>query len=383
MPAKRTILVSGMVAADPRQGGATWAVLQYVLGFRQLGHEVYLVDPVSPKALRPSGVDLSDSDNARYFGQVVNEFDLASRSALLCGTNGATCGLSYEQLQSVARRADVLINISGLLTDENLLKPIPIRVYLDLDPAFNQLWNTQGLEMRFAGHTHFVTIGTRIGQSDCSVPTCGLEWLKTLQPIALDYWPKVQGCSSSDFTTVGNWRGYGSITHEGVHYGQKAHSLRQFFELPSQTQENFILALSIHRDETKDLAALARNGWHLVDPAQVAGSPGRYQHFIQQSKAEFGIAKSGYVVSRCGWFSDRSICYLASGRPVIAQETGFSRHLPSGEGLFAFNTSGDVLRAVDELRTDYPKQASRARAIAEEYFDSAKVLPKLLQQVGA
>jgi len=127
---------------------------------------------------------------------------------------------------------------------------------------------------------------------------------------------------------------------------------------------------------------LARHGWRLVDPLQVADTPGAYQQFIQQSKAEFGIAKSGYVVSRCGWFSDRSVCYLASGRPVIAQETGFSRNLPVGEGLFAFSTCDEVVRAAEAVRTDFRKQSTRARAIAEEYFDSAKVLPKLLQALG-
>jgi hypothetical protein len=384
MAGTRTILVSGMIAADPWQGGATWAVLQYVLGFRQLGHEVYFVEPVSAKALRPTCTLLAGSDNAQYFSQVVNDFDLTDHSALLADHGEEAFGLSYQQLEKIARRADVLINISGMLTDENLLKSIPIRVYLDLDPAFNQLWNgAQGLNMRYAGHTHFVTIGMQLGEPGCSVPTCGLTWLKTLQPIALSYWPPEKQITYDGFTTVGNWRGYGSIEHEGVLYGQKAHSLRQFFDLPALTRESFVLALSIHPEETRDLAALAKNGWRLVDPLQVARNPAAYQKFIQQSRAEFGIAKSGYAVSRCGWFSDRSVCYLASGRPVIAQETGFSRYLPTGEGLFAFNNGEDFVSATEEMRVDYPKHSARARAIAEEYFDSAKVLPKLLQQVGA
>jgi hypothetical protein len=270
-----------------------------------------------------------------------------------------------------------------MLTDENLLKSIPIRVYLDLDPAFNQLWNEEGVDMRFAGHTHFVTIGLGIGEAGCLVPTCGLEWLKTLQPIVLEHWDPAERVDYDALTTVGNWRGYGSIEHEGMHFGQKAHSLREFFDLPAQTHESFVLALSIHPEETKDLTALAKNGWRLIDPTRVAGSPGAYREFVQASKAEFGIAKSGYVVSRSGWFSDRSVCYLASGRPVIAQETGFSRHLPTGEGLFAFTNSADVVQATEAVRADYKKQAAKARSLAEEYFDSAKVLPKLLQQIGA
>jgi hypothetical protein len=384
MAGTRTILVSGMIAADPWQGGATWAVLQYLLGFRQLGHEVYFVEPVSAKALRPGGAALAGSANAKYFNQVINEFELTGRSALLVERSEETFGLSYQQLQDIAGRADVLINISGMLTDENLLKSIPTRVYLDLDPAFNQLWHSvQGLNMRYAGHTHFVTIGMQIGEPGCPVPTCGLTWLKTMQPIVLSYWPAEDKITYPAFTTVGHWRGYGSIEHDGVLYGQKAHSLRQFFDLPALTRESFVLALSIHPDETRDLSALAQNGWRLVDPSRVACSPGAYREFIQQSRAEFGIAKSGYAVSRCGWFSDRSVCYLASGRPVIAQETGFSRYLPTGEGLFAFKDSEDFVRATEQVGAHYRKHAARARAIAEEYFDSAKVLPKLLQQIGA
>jgi len=384
MPKKGTILVGGMIAADPHQGGATWAVLQYVLGLRQLGHEVYLLEPISTKALRPTGQGLSSSENANYFTGVVNEFDLVDHSALLIEGTKETWGLSYEKLEKVAGRADVLINISGMLTEESLLKSIPIRVYLDLDPAFNQLWNAvEQVDMRFAGHTHFVTIGLEIGEPGCSIPTCGLTWLKIVQPIVLEHWQTGRPVRYDAFTTVGNWRGYGSIEHEGVHFRQKAHSLRQFLELPTLTHENFVLALSIHPRETKDLVALAKHGWRLIDPVQVAGSPGAYRDFIQTSKAEFGIAKSGYVASHCGWFSDRSVCYLASGRPVIAQETGFSNYLPTGEGLFAFTNSEDVMNAAEALRADYKKQAAKARSLAEEYFDSAKVLPKLLGQIGA
>ena len=381
---KRTILVSGMVAADPWQGGATWAVLQYILGLRQLGHQVYFIEPISAKALRPAGTKLASSENADYFSSVISEFDLLEHAAMLAENSKETCGLGYDRLETIARRADVLLNISGMLTDENLLKSIPIRVYLDIDPAFNQLWSAvEGVDMRFAGHTHFVTIGLGIGEAECLVPTCGLTWIKTLQPIVLDYWESAGQVTYDAFTTVGNWRGYGSIEHEGLHFGQKAHSLRQFFDLPAQTHERFVLALSIHPDETKDLAALAKSGWHLIDPAKVAGSPGTYREFIQASKAEFGIAKSGYVVSNCGWFSDRSVCYLASGRPVIAQETGFSSYLPTGEGLFAFTNTEDVVHAVEQLRADYKRHAIRARSLAQEHFDSAKVLPKLLQQIGA
>ena len=387
MPAKLTILLSGMIAGDPYQGGATWAVLQYWLGLRRLGHDVYFVEPIAESALQPPKYQIPNSKtkiierslNAEYFKQVAAQFGLEGYGTLLMGTE--TVGLAYDELRQLARNADVLINISGMLTDPALVEPISRRVYLDLDPAFNQLWHAvQGIDMRFAGHTHFVTIGLAIGTPECSVPTCGYEWIKTLQPIVLEHWPLAENINYG-FTTVGNWRGYGSIEHEGTLYGQKAHSLRRFFELPMQARERFMPALAIHANEERDLEALHKNGWTLLDPAEVAATPDDYRQFIQRSKAELGIAKSGYVVSRCGWFSDRSVCYLASGKPVLAQETGFSRFLPTGEGLLAFNDTGDVLAAIDRINADYRRHARAARRIAEEHFESDHVLAQLLEEI--
>ena len=381
---KLTILLGGMIATIPQHGGATWAVLQYLLGFKRLGHDVYFVEPLDPAALRPSGATLADSANATYFRQVITDFGLEQTSALLSPGTEQTVGMSYRQLQEVVSRADVLVNISGMLTDQALTEHIPLRVYVDLDPAFTQLWHTaQGIDMRFAGHTHFVTIGLAMDQPGNVIPTCGLPWITTLQPLVLAYWPVAERITHNALTTVANWRGYSSVEYNGVVYGQKAHSLRQYITLPSLTDETFMLALAIHPDERKDLAALAGNGWHILDPAHVANTPASYQQFIQGSKAEFGIAKSGYVAAGCGWFSDRSICYLASGRPVIAQETGFSHFLPTGEGLFAFERSDEVLTGIEALRRDYTRHAQAARAIAEEYFDSDKVLARLLQRIGA
>ncbi len=379
-----TILLSGMIAADAQHGGATWAVLQYLLGFRRLGHDVYFIEPLAEAALRPAGAPLPPSANAVYFRQVMAAFGLEQTSALLLAGTQQTVGLPYAQLRQIAGRADVLVNISGMLTDASLTDGIPLRVYLDLDPAFTQLWHTaQGIDIRFAGHTHFVTIGQAIGQPDCTVPTCGLQWITTSQPVALEYWPVASAMTYDALTTIANWRGYGSIEYGGVFYGQKAHSLRQFITLPTLTEEKLMLALAIHPDEADDLRAMASNGWCLLDPAQVAHTPASYRQFIQGSKAEFGIAKSGYVAAQCGWFSDRSICYLASGRPVIAQETGFTGFLPTGKGLFAFETIEEVLARIEELNHDYAHHARAARAIAKDYFDSDKVLTRLLQRIGA
>lgn len=378
-----TILLSGMIAADPHQGGATWAVLQYVLGLQRLGHEVFLVEPLRAAALRPNGAALPDSVNARYFWEVVGSFDLADRSALLLAETRETAGLPYEAILSVARRADLLLNISGMLADPAILEPIPRRVYLDLDPAFNQLWHAvEGIDMRFDAHTHFITVGLAIGSPSCPVPLCGRRWIPTLQPVALQHWPLAAGAASDALTTVGSWRGYGSVEHKGVFYGQRAHSVRPIFALPTRTETPLALALNIHPDEMVDLDALHANGWRLLDPYRVAGTPQDYRAFIQGSRGELGIAKSGYVVSHCGWFSDRSACYLASGRPVIAQETGFSRFLPTGEGLFAWEDLDSALAAIEALPRDYDRHRQAARCLAEEYFDSDRVLGRLLDEVG-
>jgi hypothetical protein len=363
------ILFSGMVAGDPGQGGASWSILQYVLGLRALGHEVRLVEPVD--ALEPASVD--------YFSALVREFGLEREAALLARGSRDTAGLPYRELAAWATGADLLFNVSGMLRDESLAGPPPLRVYLDLDPAFNQLWHSvYGIDMGFDLHNRFATVGLELGEPGCPVPTCGREWIKTLPPVFLPLWPRTATVETVAFTTVANWRGYGSVEWEGRRYGQKAHSLRGLIDLPKQTQERLLLALAIHPEEREDLAALGSHGWQLADPARVAGSPGRYAGFVRGSKGELGIAKEGYVASRCGWFSDRSACYLASGRPVVAQETGFARHLPVGKGLLSFGTVEEAVAALTEVDADYRRHAEAARALAEQLFESSAVLGRLL-----
>jgi hypothetical protein len=377
------IIVSGMIAGDPGQGGAAWAVLQYVLGLRSLGHDVFFIEPIAPASIQPAGAPLAASINASYFNDIVTRFELRDRAALLRQDTRETIGLLYDKLVETAVAADLLINVSGMLTDPRLFGAIQRRVYLDLDPGFNQLWHAEGVDVRLADHTHFVTVGCAIGRQGCDVPTCGRAWITTLQPIVLEQWPVTTGNPDAPWTTVGNWRGHGSIHHGGVHFGQKAHSLRRFITVPRRSSERFVLALAIHPGEVNDLAALAENGWLLVDPAQVAATPADYQAFIQRSKGEFGVAKSGYVAARCGWFSDRSICYLASGRPVLAQDTGLAGVLPTGEGLITFSTTEEVIEALQTVNSDYLRHATAARDLAATCFASDRVLGRLLTEIAA
>ena len=384
--AERTlkIMLSGMLARVPRQGGAAWVVLQYLLGLRQLGHDVHFIETIPADTIRPAGAPLRNSDNAAYFRQVAKRFELLGAVTLVKHSTTETVGESYHALRRLAADCDVLINLSGLLQDRELTESIPLRIYVDLDPGFTQLWHSvEGLDLGFEGHNRFVTIGKTLGEPGCRVPTGDIDWVKTLQPIVIQQWPVARQAPRHAFTTIANWRGYGSVEFGGRFYGQKAHSLRPFFKLPERTDENLALALAIHPEERSDLALLKHHGWQLLDPDEVAGTPDAFQTFVQDSRAEFGIAKSGYVTANCGWFSDRSICYLASGRPVLAQETGFSQFLPSGEGLLAFETEDDVLKGIEQIDRDYLRHCRAARRIAEEYFDAARVLDRLLRRTGA
>ncbi|HXJ64514.1 MAG TPA: hypothetical protein VNN79_12240 [Actinomycetota bacterium] len=374
------VLVGGRVASTPHQGGAAWAVLQYVLGFDRLGHRTVLLDEVAPDQLIPRGAPLAESDNAAYFDRVVREFGLRDRAALLLSGTRETVGLPFQRIVAAARSADLLVNESGVVTSEDVLGGIPLRAYLDVDPGFTQMWADDGIDMRFAMHDRFVTVGTRIGHPGCGVPTCGREWIPTVPPVVLSEWPVGGPVEHDGLTTVGNWRGYGSVEREGVVYGGKAHSLRPLMGLPTMTSQRFMTAFAIHPDERRDLDALRANGWCLLDPADVAGTPDAYRRFVRGSRAEFGVAKSGYVLARCGWFSDRSAAYLASGRPVIAQDTGFD--LPVGRGLLSFATADDVMAGVEALDDDYAGHSAAARAIAEEYLDSDRVLTTLLESLG-
>jgi hypothetical protein len=362
------VLVSGMLCGNARQAGATWAVAQYVLGLRALGHDVWVVEPVETEP-DPSYVD-----------EVVAYFELADRVAFVHADTGETLwGVDRSRL---ARHGfDVHVDIAGMLRDP-LTDEVPIRVYLDLDPGFTQVWHAvDGIDLRLAGHTHFVTVGQSLGADGSEIPTCGVDWITTLPPVVLDRWRPVAG-SGDAYTTVGNWRSYGSTEHRGVRYGQRAHSMRELLALPRHLRRPCEVALAIDLGETLDLEALTAYGWTLVDPLAAAGTPERYRAFIRGSWAELAVAKSGYVGSRSGWFSDRSACYLAAGRPVVAQDTG-ARQIPAGAGLLFYSDVDEAVAATEELERDYAGHARSARELASEYLDARRVLTRLLEAVGA
>lgn len=379
-----TIVVAGSLAQKPRQGGHSWVFLQYLLGFRQLGWDVLFVDRLDP-ALCVDNAGQScppeASVNVRFMLDLMERFGFRDSFSLLLGDDRSAIGLPRAEVVERTRRSALLLNVMGFLDDEEVLGAAPKRVFLDIDPGFGQMWHALGLADPFRGHDAFVTIGENIGRPECAIPTCGLDWITTPQPVVLDHWP-VRG-GGGRFTSVASWRGaYGPVEYGGTTYGLRVHELRRFVTLPRLTGQPFELALDIHPADTNDLTLLGAHGWSLVDPKAVAGDPCSYRAYIQQSRAELMVAKQMYVRANSGWFSDRSICYLASGKPVLAQETGFSRQYPTGEGLLTFTILDEAVAGVENLSSDYDRHATAARSIAEAHFDSDLVLDRLLRKLG-
>jgi hypothetical protein len=381
-----TIVIAGSLAQNPRRGGHTWVFLQYLLGFKRLGWEVLFLDRLEPemyvdRAGRPCLLD--QSFNLNYIVNVMERFGLSDAFAVVCDGGKHFVGLPQEEVLERTRNSALLLNIMGFFTDEETLSCAPRRVFLDIDPGFGQIWRALELADLFYGHDDYVTIGQNLGQPICSIPTCGLEWVTTPQPVVLDYWPPQEGAGSERFTSIASWRGpYAPLEYKGKTYGLRVHEFRKFAELPRLSGRPFQLALDIHPDEVNDLALLEANGWSLVDPSVVAGDPGAYQAYIQDSKAELMVAKNMYVQAKSGWFSDRSICYLASGKPVLAQDTGLQGLYPTGEGLLGFTTLDEALAGVEEISRNYTRHTRAARVLAEDYFDSDKVLRGLLSKLS-
>jgi hypothetical protein len=375
-----TVVIAGAVAQRPGYGGHTWVFLQYLLGFRRLGFDVVFVDWLSEEMC---GGPVGESEGARYLRTVMERFGLGGDYALLDERGDSVAGIDRAVLRDRLARSSFLLNVMGYLGDEELLAAAPRRVFLDIDPGFPQMWRDLGLADPFAGHDVFVTIGENVGRPDCPIPTCGIDWIRTRQPLVLDLWPEQNGTGGC-FTTVGSWRGaYGPIEWDGRTYGLRVHEFRKFVELPDMSGLQFELALDIDAAETRDLDLLRAHGWALADPSRVACDPVVYQRYVAGSKAEFVVAKNLYVDTRSGWFSDRSVCYLASGKPVVAQDTGLDGLYPLGEGLVTFRTVDEAAAAVHEIAGDYRRHARAARELAEAYFDSDLVLANLVDAVEA
>ena len=382
---RETIVVAGSLAQRPFHGGHTRGFLQYLLGFRRLGWDVLFVDRLEPEMCvddEGNPVAFESSANVRYTKEVMERFGLSGHWALLYDGGRQVEGCTRGELVERVGRAALLLNVMGFLDDEEILGAASLRVFLDIDPGFGQMWQELGLAEPFRDHHRYVTVGARIGNPECAIPTCGIDWETTLPPVELGEWPAAAG-NGNVFTSVGSWRGpFGPIEYGGRTYGLRVHEFRRLFELPELTGVPFEVALDIDEADGADLRRLSDHGWALADPREVAADPWRYRAYIQHSAAELMVAKNLYVDTRSGWFSDRSACYLASGKPVLAQDTGLSGLLPTGRGLITFTTPDEAVAGVEAICADYARHSRAARELAAEYFAADRVLPRLLETLG-
>jgi hypothetical protein len=380
-----TLIVAGSVAQRPGAGGHTWVFLQYLLGFRDLGWDVVLLDRLEPDMCIDRNGDpcpAEDSVNLRYLQDVTERFELGDAYALLVDRGTVCLGMSRDQLLERVSQSALLLNVNGFVADEDVLERAPRRAFLDIDPGFGQMWRELGLHDPFVGHDVYVTVGENIGQPDCEIPTGGIDWVTTPQPVVLDHWP-TQPLDGDAFTSVVSWRGPAApVVYRDKTYGLRVHEFRKFASLPRLSSATFEIALDIDPADQEDADLLRSNDWSLIEPSSVANDPWSYRRYVQRSKAEVMIAKNMYVESRSGWFSDRSICYLASGKPVLAQDTGFTRLYETGEGLLAFTDLEQAVGGAEAISSDYGRHAHAARELAEAYFDSRKVLTRLTSQLG-
>lgn len=382
-----TVVVSGAIANKPFKGGEAWVRLSWVLGLRKLGFDVYFVEHIA----RDGCVDahgavaaFENSLNLAYFKQVTELFGLSDTAALVYENGEQVHGLAYSELLEFAETAELLVNISGHLALAPLTHRLRCKVYLDIDPGFTQFWHAAGnAGSHLEGHDYYFTIGENIGSPVCCIPTNGIRWRLTRQPVVLEHWPVSDGGRPDRFTTVASWRGpYGPIQHGGKTLGLKVHEFRKFIQLPESLKQEFEIALDIHPADEKDLRLLRDHGWRIVDPLALAAGPCEFREYVRNSGAEFSVAQGVYVGTESGWFSDRTVRYLASGKPVLVQDTGFSRNYPVGEGLIAFRTVEQAVAGAEQIAADYDKHCRSARALAETYFDSDKVLSDLISEVG-
>jgi hypothetical protein len=394
---KATILISGALANKPFNGGNAWSRLSWIRGFQALGFEVLFVEQIaSHDCVDDNGAParFRDSSNRAYFTAVMRQFGLEQSSALICDGGREFAGVRLESLLARALRAEALFNMGGHLSHPELLSAPACRIYYDDDPGFTQFWYAEGnLASTIEAHDFHFTIGLNIGGRDCLIPRGGINWRHTRPPLVLTDWPsmssEVANASHEPlrFTTVASWRGaYAPMRVQGRTFGVKAHEFRKVIELPRRARANaahqFEIALQIHPGDWKDLEALLHHGWHISDPVAMAGSPDDFRRYVLGSSAEFSVAQGMYVDSRSGWFSDRTIRYLGSGKPVVIQDTGIGDHLPVGRGLLTFRTLGEAVDATERIAAEYAFHSQAARELAEEYFDSQTVISELASEVG-
>jgi hypothetical protein len=383
------LVVLGMMGRVPF-AGQTWLYLNWLRGLAALGHEVYYVEDDNVWPYDPEAETLTD--DCRYavshVARSMEAIGLPDRWAFrLCDREGALWGMSESQLNGLYRDCDALLNVVGAIA----LRPdvhlaAPLRVYVETDPVVAELKvaaGDEGMAEVLDRHHVIATYGENYGAQDCGVPLDGRTYLMTRQPVDLEQWPIAFTPEARRFTTIGNYRQEGfDIEWQGSVYRWSKHrEWERFIELPALTGQEFELALM--HCEGEDRARLLAAGWQLSSPAAMSLDPfGAYRRYIQSSRGEFTVAKDQNLRLRSGWFSERDACYLASGKPVVTQDTGFSAVLPTGEGLFAVEGLDEAAAAVEEINSDYRSHCEAARTIAVEHFEASAVARRLLEDLG-
>jgi hypothetical protein len=401
---RRRIVVVGTLAANPYAGMA-WMHMQITAGLRRLGHDAHYFETTSSWPYDPiRNAKVGDSDYALpYLACVSKSFGLENRWAYRRSyADGEWFGLSRAKAEQLLIDADAVFNVAGATRFSIDGLKVGRLVYFGTDPAYHEIAFANGDEEARAiikEHDDFVTYGENIGNADCPVPPLPRLPAKTRQPVLLDLWQSGPP-SRQEFTTVGNWQQEGrEVEYRGEFYHWSKHrEFLKFIDLPKRMNQPLELAMNladaktIQHGEGEVVRALGvttdarhtleSNGWKLADTHALTTDPWPYRDYVRSSRGEFTVARDLHVRLRSGWFSERSACYLAAGRPVVTQDTGFGSVLPTGAGLFAFNTMDEILAAFESINADYEKHSRAAREIAEEYFRAETLLGRLLEDLG-
>jgi hypothetical protein len=379
---KKTVLVLHLAGQIPLAGIA-WQALHYVLGLRRLGYDVWYIEDsgANPYDPRQQSIVEDCSYNIGFVKAMMERFDLGDRWAYWDAAKDEVHGISKARLLELYGEASALFNLCGAtrLRDEHL--KCPIRVFVDTDPVFEQAKIAAGNadSLAYLGmHTHHFTYGENLGNPDCPVPMGTFDWKKTRPPVLVDLWDA--GCVAAGpyFSSIATWENKGKdIEVAGETYRWSKHvNFLHFLDLPRQLMQPFRLAMSPPTAEVE--ARVREGGWDIVDPVPVSADMQSYRDFVVSSRGEFTVAKDIYVRPNSGWFSDRSVCYLAAGRPVITQETGFSKFVETGRGLFPFGSLEEIREAVAQINADYARHSIGAIEVAYEFFDADAVLRKMV-----
>ncbi|MDE3066731.1 MAG: hypothetical protein KGJ60_04180 [Verrucomicrobiota bacterium] len=384
-PRKGKIIVFGILFWYPL-AGVTYQFLHYLVGLRRLGYDPYYIEDSARWIYDPRLNDLSPdaTGNIQTVLPALQAHGFGGRWAFRGNYPDGRCyGMSEVQIKQLYREADAFLNITGAQEIRDEHRAIPRRIYVESDPFALQVKAAKGdagtINM-LAAHDTLFSFGENLGAPDCGVPVEKCRWLPTRQPVALEWWDgPVRG--GDTFNTITTWHNKGKdIEWRGEKwYWTKDREFEKFLDLPKRRPVKFELAATVD-DEVK--ALLNRHGWLQRNSIEISRDPDRYRDYIRRSRGEFTVARDQYTRPHTGWFSDRSACYLAAGRPVITQETGFSKFLPTGKGLFGFKTMDDILKAVDVIEGDYEGHCRAAREIAAEFFAAERVVGDLMHRAG-